>query len=54
MSLSHMGCAAAGALFGPILLSMLSVIYNLHAKLFRDEAPTSDRHYTVTHHGHVS
>ncbi|KAL3143003.1 hypothetical protein ABBQ38_003282 [Trebouxia sp. C0009 RCD-2024] len=43
-----------GALFGPMLLSMLSVVYNLHAKLFRDEAPTSERHHIVTHHGHLS
>ena len=39
----------AGALLGPMLLSMLSVFYNLHAKLFRDEAPSSERHYTGSH-----
>ncbi|DBB16654.1 TPA: hypothetical protein ACH3X3_014907 [Trebouxia sp. C0006] len=38
-----------GALLGPMLLSMLSVFYNLHAKLFRDEAPSSERHYTGSH-----
>ena len=41
--------ACAGALLGPMLLSMLSVFYNLHAKLFRDEAPSSERHYTGSH-----
>lgn len=51
--LSHMRCAVAGALFGPMLLSMLSVVYSLHAKLFRDEAPTSDRHYAFTHSAHM-
>ena len=39
----------AGALLGPMLLSMLSVFYNLHAKLFRDEAPSSEKHYQSSH-----
>lgn len=33
----------AGALLGPMLLSVLSVFYKLHAKLFRDEADAPDR-----------
>ena len=37
----------AGALLGPMLLSMLSVFYNLHATLFRDEAP--EKHYQSSH-----
>ena len=31
-----------------MLLSMLSVVYNLHAKLFRDEAPSPERHYAAS------
>lgn len=34
---------AAGALLGPMLLSVLSVFYKLHAKLFRDEADVPER-----------
>ena len=46
---NHILIVCAGALLGPMLLSMLSVFYNLHAKLFRDEAPSSERHYTGSH-----